>query len=182
MENLEQFREETRQWLRANAPQSMFTPVRAVDDLCWGGRKTPYPPDVKRWLDVMAERGWTAPTWPKQYGGGGLNKAEAKILSQEMAKLGLRAPLVGFGLTMIGPLLLQAGSEDLKRIHMPRIVRIYKMVENNYLFTLRFVDDQKARSFRHQPGQFVMLSVPGSGEIPISISSSPVPGPGFPSS
>jgi|ERR1700687_1955816 len=123
MDNLEQFREETRQWLLANAPQSMFTPVRTVDDLCWGGRKTEYPPDVKRWLDVMGARGWTAPTWPKEYGGGGLNKAEAKILSQEMAKLRLRVPLVGFGLTMIGPLLLQEGSEAIKRRHLPAIVR-----------------------------------------------------------
>ena len=87
MSTSEQFREQTRQWLLANAPQSMFTPVRSVDDLCWGGRKTVYPPDVKRWLDVMAERGWTAPTWPREYGGGGLVKAEAKILGQEMATL-----------------------------------------------------------------------------------------------
>ncbi len=123
MENLEQFREETHQWLLANAPKSMFTPVRVVDDLCWGGKKIQYPSDVKRWLDVMAERGWTAPTWPKQYGGGGLNKTEAKILSQEMAKLRLRAPLVGFGLTMIGPLLLQEASEELKRTHLPPIIR-----------------------------------------------------------
>ena len=123
MDTLEQFREETRQWLKANAPQSMYAPLRSTDDACWGGRKTIYPPDMKRWLDVMAERGWTAPTWPKQYGGGGLNKAEAKILSQEMAKLGLRAPLVGFGLTMIGPLLLQEGSEELKRTHLPPIIR-----------------------------------------------------------
>jgi len=57
--------------------------------------------------------------------------------------------------------------------HMARIVRIYKMVENNYLFTLRFLDDDMARSFRHYPGQFLMLSVPGAGEMPISISSSP---------
>jgi NAD(P)H-flavin reductase len=57
--------------------------------------------------------------------------------------------------------------------HMARIVRVYKMVENNYLFTLRFLDDGLARTFRHQPGQFVMLSVPGAGEMPISISSSP---------
>jgi NAD(P)H-flavin reductase len=56
---------------------------------------------------------------------------------------------------------------------MARIVRIYRMVENNYLFTLRFVDDRLARAFRHQPGQFIMLSVPGVGEAPISISSSP---------
>jgi acyl-CoA dehydrogenase len=123
MDNLEQFREETRQWLLSNAPPSMFTPVASVDDLSWGGRKTEYAADVKRWLAVMGERGWTAPTWPKQYGGGGLNKAEAKVLSQEMAKLRLRAPLVGFGLTMIGPLLLQEGSEELKRTQLPPIVR-----------------------------------------------------------
>ena len=57
--------------------------------------------------------------------------------------------------------------------HMARIVRIYPMVEGNYLFTMRFLDEHMARTFRHQPGQFVMLSVPGSGEMPISLSSSP---------
>lgn len=57
--------------------------------------------------------------------------------------------------------------------HMARIVRIYKMVENHHLFTLRFLDDHLAHTFQHQPGQFVMLSVPGAGEVPISISSSP---------
>jgi hypothetical protein len=57
--------------------------------------------------------------------------------------------------------------------HLARIVRIYRMVEDNYLFTLRFFEDRLATMFRHQPGQFVMLSVPGTGEAPISISSSP---------
>lgn len=56
---------------------------------------------------------------------------------------------------------------------MARLVRIYPMVENNRLFTFRFLDDDLAQSFRHQPGQFVMLSLPGAGEAPISISSSP---------
>ena len=56
---------------------------------------------------------------------------------------------------------------------MARIVRIQRMVENNYLFTLRFLDDELARGFHYQPGQFVMLSVPGTGEAPISISSTP---------
>lgn len=56
---------------------------------------------------------------------------------------------------------------------MARIVRIHRMVEDNYLFTLRFLDDELARTFHYQPGQFVMLSVPGAGEAPISISSSP---------
>ncbi len=57
---------------------------------------------------------------------------------------------------------------------MARIVRIYKMVEDNYLFTLRFLDDQLAAGVpTTRPGQFLMLSVPGTGEAPISISSSP---------
>jgi NAD(P)H-flavin reductase len=57
--------------------------------------------------------------------------------------------------------------------HLARIVRIEKMVENTQVFTLRFLDERLVRSFRHQPGQFVMLSIPGTGEMPISISSSP---------
>lgn len=57
--------------------------------------------------------------------------------------------------------------------HRARIVRIHRMVDDNWLFTFRFVDDHIAASFQHRPGQFVMLSVPGTGEAPISISSSP---------
>lgn len=57
--------------------------------------------------------------------------------------------------------------------HLARLVRVFKMVENNWLFTFRFLDERLAREFKHRPGQFVMLSVPGAGEAPISISSSP---------
>lgn len=57
--------------------------------------------------------------------------------------------------------------------HLARIVRIYRMVDDNHLFTLRFLSQERAQSFEHRPGQFVMLSVPGAGEAPISISSSP---------
>ena len=123
MADLQTFRDETRRWLDANAPASMHTPFRNPDELCWGGKKIRYPDDVRRWLEVMAARGWTAPTWPKAYGGGGLSKAEAKVLAEEMVKLHLRPPLTGFGLSMIGPLLLQAGSEELKQAHLPPIVR-----------------------------------------------------------
>lgn len=123
MADLETFRRETRAWLEKNAPQIAYEPVPSTDDLCWGGQKVQYDPGVKQWLDVMASRGWTAPTWPKEYGGGGLDRNEARVLSQEMASLGLRPPLIGFGLSMIGPLLLQEGSEELRREHLPRIIR-----------------------------------------------------------
>ena len=123
MADLETFRKETRDWLVKNAPRIAYRPVASAEELCWGGRKTVYEPEVKQWLDVMAGRGWTAPAWPKEYGGGGLDRHRARILAQEMASLGLRQPLIGFGLTMIGPLLLQEGSEELKRTHLPPIVR-----------------------------------------------------------
>src|SRR5262245_58071633 len=123
MADLEPFRADLPRWLHANAPASMATALTNPDGGCWGGRKARYPDDVRRWLAVMAERGWTAPTWPREYGGGGLSKAEAKALAEEMAKQKLRPPLIGFGLEMIGPLLLQVGSEEQKREHLPRIVR-----------------------------------------------------------
>ena len=123
MSDLAAFREDTRRWLDDHAPPSMRTPPRSADEVCWGGRKDRYPEDVRRWLAIMAERGWTAPTWPREYGGGGLTKEEAKVLAEETAKQKLRPPLIGFGLEMIGPLLLQVGSEEQKREHIPRIVR-----------------------------------------------------------
>ena len=122
-DELEKFRAEAKEWLLANAPEAMFTPARSEEDVCWGGKKVKYPPDMLRWLEVMGARGWTAPTWPREYGGGGLSPAEAKILQEEMRKLRLRPALAGFGLTMIGPLLLHEGSEEQKREHLPRIVR-----------------------------------------------------------
>ncbi len=56
---------------------------------------------------------------------------------------------------------------------LARIVRIHPMVKDNYLYQFRFLDEAMVKSFTHRPGQFVMLSVLGTGEAPISISSSP---------
>jgi sulfhydrogenase subunit gamma (sulfur reductase) len=57
--------------------------------------------------------------------------------------------------------------------HTARIVRIHRMVPDNFLFQLRFLEEAMAESWDHRPGQFVELSVIGTGEAPISISSSP---------
>jgi len=124
MADLETFRTEVHAWLLAHAPQSLVGSMLSNDEGTWGGRKAVYPnPDAKRWLESMAERGWTAPAWPCEYGGGGLSADEAKLLQQELAKLRIPPPLVGFGLTMIGPTLLQYGTEKQKREHLPAICR-----------------------------------------------------------
>ncbi|HEY8086946.1 MAG TPA: acyl-CoA dehydrogenase family protein [Polyangiaceae bacterium] len=120
----EPFRDEVRRWLEQSCPPSLRTPPPDGDDGVWGGRKSPPPgPDERAWLDRMAGRGWTAPTWPREYGGGGLSPAEAQILREELARLGCRAPLKSLGLWMLGPVLLEYGSEEQKREHIPRIVR-----------------------------------------------------------
>ncbi len=120
--SITQFRTETRAWLEANCPKSMQKPVKKFTDLYWGGSK-PYfdSEDQKIWFERMYERGWTVPHWPKVYGGGGLNKEEAKVLKQEMKALNCRPPLYSFGISMLGPALLHFGSEDQKLQYLPDI-------------------------------------------------------------
>ena len=124
MAELDEFRAQTRQWLKANAPEAITGLALTEGGGNWGGRRATFePPEMKPWLERMAERGWTAPTWPREYGGGGLSAAEAKVLQQELARLRLPLPLTGFGLTMIGPTLLHFGNEEQKREHIPKICR-----------------------------------------------------------
>jgi acyl-CoA dehydrogenase len=121
---IEAFRAEARAWLEANCPSEMRTPVRSEEDYCWGGRNPSFQSDAQRlWLQRMGERGWTVPTWPREYGGGGLTPAEAAVLQQEMRALGCRMALWSFGIWMLGPALLQFGSEAQKLEHLPKIAR-----------------------------------------------------------
>jgi alkylation response protein AidB-like acyl-CoA dehydrogenase len=113
---LEEFRLETRAWLEENCPRSMREPIKSDKDQCWGGRKWVFANDDQRvWLERMAEKGWTTPQWPTEYGGGGLSKEEAKILKQEMARIQARRPLESFGIDMLGPALLRFASEEQKQ-------------------------------------------------------------------
>ena len=120
---LDVFRTETRAWLEANCPASMRTPLTG-DETPWGGRKFKWKnPDSKVWLDRMAEKGWTAPMWPREYGGGGLSAAEARVLEQELARIKARPALFSFGIWMLGPVLLEYATEEQKKEHLPKIVR-----------------------------------------------------------
>jgi alkylation response protein AidB-like acyl-CoA dehydrogenase len=123
MDMLEDFRQEVRAWLEENCPPSMRTP-QPEEETVWGGRRATYKnPEAKLWLDRMAARGWTAPTWPPQYGGGGLSEAQNRVLQDELRRINARPPLASFGLWMLGPALLQFGNEEQKREHLPKITR-----------------------------------------------------------
>jgi len=121
---LKDFEQEVREWISVHAPASLYGTRKGRFDGFWGGRKAQEPSrDVRRWLEACIERGWTAPTWPTEYGGGGLAREEAEILEAELVRLKLPPPLVGFGLTMLGPTLLDFGTEAQKQTHIPPIVQ-----------------------------------------------------------
>ena len=117
---VEDFRAEVHEWLGKNCPAGARGPGQIPN----GSTRIPIRnPDVKLWLERMAERGWTAPMWPKAYGGGGLGKDEYLVLIDEMRAINARSPLMGMGTTLIGPTLLDFGTEDQKQRHLPKIIR-----------------------------------------------------------
>jgi alkylation response protein AidB-like acyl-CoA dehydrogenase len=116
---LEEFRAEARTWLEANFPASLRGAGAAA------GMDGPAPEsDALAWKQRMGAKGWGTPTWPAAYGGGGLSPQKARVLQQEMSRIGAFNPLMaGMGVTMIGPTILDYGTEDQKRRHIPPIVR-----------------------------------------------------------
>lgn len=121
MSEIDTFRLEVREWLEQNCPTSLrkrwpdpFAEFSVLRKLRKG--------DSALWLEAMIQKGWTAPTWPVEYGGGGLTKHQNAVLQAEMARIDAPPPLLGMGLSMIGPTLLDLGTETQKQAHLPAII------------------------------------------------------------
>ena len=121
MSEIETFRKEVREWLQENCPESLrkrwpdpFSEFSVLRKLRKG--------DSALWLEAMIKKGWTAPTWPVEYGGGGLTRHQNAVLQDEMARINAPEPLLGMGLTMIGPTLLDLGTDAQKKAHLPDII------------------------------------------------------------
>ena len=122
MTHTDSFRQEVSDWLEINCPESMRRPYRNETEAYWGGRDSVfYSEDQKNWLERMVSKGWTVPTWPKEYGGAGLDREQAKILKEELRRINARPPLESFGISMLGPPLLKYGTEAQKQQHLPPI-------------------------------------------------------------
>ena len=124
-EKLDAFRSEVRDWLKANYPAELRDPKAKTDpEAGWGGQAFLGSDDPQIvWMRRVAEKGWTAPTWPEAYGGGGLSADQARVLDQELTKGGYRTPLASFGIWMLGPVLLEYGNEAQKQEHLPKIIK-----------------------------------------------------------
>ena len=118
--DLDSFRSEVRDWLAANFPASLKGKDNAMSAVEGPTNETP---EQAAWRKAMGEKGWGVPTWPAEYGGGGLSRAQAKVLQEEMARAGAWNPIGGMGVMMFGPTLLEYGNEVQKREHIPAIAR-----------------------------------------------------------
>jgi alkylation response protein AidB-like acyl-CoA dehydrogenase len=110
--SIEEFRQEVSSWIEATLPAELRV----------GNRKDLPRESRRQWISALAERGWIAPDWPVAYGGAGLDRQRAGIVKAELAAF--RAPTIrGFGVSMLGPTLLEFGSEEQKREFLPPIAR-----------------------------------------------------------
>ena len=119
MTELDEFRGDVRSWLEANCPAG----ARGPGQVAWGSRKIELEPDVRLWLERMAEQGWTVPTWPTEYGGAALDRGQYRVLVDELKRIRARTPLTGRGVNYIGPTLLEYGDEAQKARWLPGIAR-----------------------------------------------------------
>jgi len=122
-EPMEAVRAELRAWIEANAPEGLRHTVTTPFQGFWGGTRSGFRTDDERvWFERCLALGRTAPTWPVAYGGAGMDADTHRVWQEELARLGMPLPLVGVGLTMIGPILLAFGEDAQKAQHVPAIV------------------------------------------------------------
>jgi len=118
-QDLNAFREEARHWLTKNFPNSLAN-KKPPGIAGFGAKLTG---DWKEWQIRLGEKGWSVPTWPAEYGGGGLTPEQAAVLQEEMNAAGAFNPIGGFGTMMWGPTLLDFGTEEQKQRYLPPIIR-----------------------------------------------------------
>ena len=124
MTDLEQFRSETRAWIEENCPEEMRDGDITQENQCWGGRQWEFQSEAqKQWFERALAKGYTVPTWPKEYGGAALSVEQAKILEEERERINARKPLSNFGISMLGPALLAYGTHEQKEQHLNAIAK-----------------------------------------------------------
>jgi alkylation response protein AidB-like acyl-CoA dehydrogenase len=109
----EQFREEVRSWIADAMPAEMKK--HAEDGANFAHS------EVMEWHKILYAKGWAAPGWPVEHGGTGWEVAQRSIFQAECVRA--NAPsLSPFGLNMVGPLMIQYGTDEQKNRFLPKIL------------------------------------------------------------
>lgn len=122
MSDPESFRQEVRHWLEANCPASLRVP--GPEEVVMAGSQVVFSTkDQRLWFDRVRDKGWFAPGWPVQYGGGGLDAHQVRVLEDEMRRMKCRVPQINLGIWMLGPVILEFGTEAQKQRFLPPMTR-----------------------------------------------------------
>ncbi len=117
------WRKEVRDFIKNETPAAMRQPGDGGGEGAMFARGRDAMGAMREWRDKIIAKGWIAPAWPKKYGGAGLGVLEQFILSEEFAEAGVPGNLGGFGVMMIGPTLIEHGTEEQKEEHLTRILK-----------------------------------------------------------
>ena len=115
MSTIDQFREQTRSWLEANCPPSQRKAI-PEGEMVWGAREMEFPSaDAQVWFERMRDKVCFCLEWPVEYGGAGLSDEYNAVLESELRRLKCRPPQINLGIWMLGPVLLEFGTEEQKK-------------------------------------------------------------------
>jgi len=111
----ETFRREIRSWLADHLPEGWGTDGFSMSE----EERLAFP---DRWTALLFQGGWICASWPPEYGGKGLSLIQQVVLHEEFARVGAPLRADFFGDTLVGPTLLEWGTEEQKREFIPRIL------------------------------------------------------------
>src|SRR5271169_4782105 len=109
------FRDEVRAFFRANLPASIRTKLVEGKHLAKD--------DIVTWQRTLNKKGWAVANWPVEWGGTGWTPVQQYIFQEELQQTPAPQPL-GFGVTMVGPVIIAFGSEEQKKRHLPAIANL----------------------------------------------------------
>jgi len=112
------WRAEVRKFIEDEAPEGLRSAAGDGEGGLFGRMGA-----IREWRDRVAKRGWIAPSWPTKYGGADMSVVNQFIMNEEFAEAGVPSNVGGFGVMMIGPTIIEHGTEAQKEEHLGRILR-----------------------------------------------------------
>src|SRR5436309_2314319 len=101
------------EWLRANLPTAWVEAIDEGDERKLSEARRSV--NFAEWCIKLGKAGWATPTWPREYGGGGLEPAQAKIVNEELGRYKVFRSFNIIGIGMGGPTIMQWGTEEQKK-------------------------------------------------------------------
>jgi alkylation response protein AidB-like acyl-CoA dehydrogenase len=112
------WRKEVRAFIDSAAPAALRSGIDQGEGSLFGRMGA-----MKEWREKVAEKGWIAPSWPQRFGGADMSVVDQFVMNEEFAESGVPGNVGGFGVMMIGPTIIEHGTEEQKQEHLTKILK-----------------------------------------------------------